>query len=715
MSLDPIHEFFAEIAKSSDVPQLVKWAKRGPLSVWPQPQPNLEKVTFDLLTLLQGDVSAQAQVQSTIHAMRGDPKAAAKLEMLYLLAVEERNKENVFNKDGGCPSWQAEANHLSDKAVGILQVPISGIPAWQSAAVRELVFCVQGIDGEFLKFDGDRFGLSPVDWPVHGKLLTLKISEIGTLCRKIQDILSTKKLQPKLHSCVEKELGNYLAVAVLLDSKHSEWTLLKLSAWTSQPLLKLRHLHHCASQGVGLSACSTLSLLYGLCRHGQYGTVYQTFFSNVWYAYATKIRAWLEEGRLEEGWFVYSKIPRARRAGHDEPVSMWREGFAIEEIPCFLNREVCERILLAGKSVRFVKTCCREVGPSSTESEPEYVHDPAALSQFAAVDSFSLVAMLKDNYGLFKQLNDIKKFILLSQGDFSLALIETLTPILSVNAKSVFKHSVLAALDQCLAAFSSDSLLDVILSPHSAGETGFDIFSLDFQVRSPLSVLLTDSCMRGYKRVGGLIWRLVRAEFMFKESWEDEKSLSNKSRKSLGTSISTLRHTIWHFVRHLRSYLSADVVDRCWRKFTEANYRDLDELIQAHEQYVQDLLVGSFLAESDDMLEIVNILVSCVARLVDVQRAMSLRGDKRAATISLGSDEESEAFVDNGQQRTHTDLSDSVDSAFEQTIAELEENFLQEMRKFVRLLEQPTEHEELHASLALKLDFNEYFAKHARV
>ena len=59
----------------------------------------------------------------------------------------------------------------------------------------------------------------------------------------------------------------------------------------------------------------------------------------------------------------------------------------------------------------------------------------------------------------------------------------------------------------------------------------------------------------------------------------------------------SMRHEIYHFVRHLHNYIVHEVVELCWNNLTEAleGATDLDELITHHEQYLHDLQKKMFL------------------------------------------------------------------------------------------------------------------------
>lgn len=69
--------------------------------------------------------------------------------------------------------------------------------------------------------------------------------------------------------------------------------------------------------------------------------------------------------------------------------------------------------------------------------------------------------------------------------------------------------------------------LDVRLLEASPGDSGWDIFSLDYKINAPINTILTPEVIKGYLKVFNLLWRLKRIEHSINTSWIQAKSKKN--------------------------------------------------------------------------------------------------------------------------------------------------------------------------------------------
>lgn len=55
---------------------------------------------------------------------------------------------------------------------------------------------------------------------------------------------------------------------------------------------------------------------------------------------------------------------------------------------------------------------------------------------------------------------------------------------------------------------------------HSDGDRGWDVFSLEYQLASPLSSIFTEAVMLRYLRIFNFLWRLKRVEHALSGAWK---------------------------------------------------------------------------------------------------------------------------------------------------------------------------------------------------
>lgn len=166
-----------------------------------------------------------------------------------------------------------------------------------------------------------------------------------------------------------------------------------------------------------------------------------------------------------------------------------------------------------------------------------------------------------NRYHLLKHCFGIKKYIMLSAGDFIQHLMDIISPELEKHADRIFAHNMMGFIQH--AARASNAQYDdedtlsrlsahvltarsVILyfvfnvefqravritliklrfvcdiTQKSHGETGWDVFSLDYRVDLPISVVLHNDAMRkGYYRMFHFLWRLKRVDHLLGRAWQ---------------------------------------------------------------------------------------------------------------------------------------------------------------------------------------------------
>ena len=165
------------------------------------------------------------------------------------------------------------------------------------------------------------------------------------------------------------------------------------------------------------------------------------------------------------------------------------------------------------------------------------------------------------------------------------------------------------ALRQSTQTDLSDNLDVMILSTGGEDETGFDVFSLNYRISSPLSVIFTQNSIQNYLSIFTFLWRLKRTEHSLTNCWTNSmcyERMNSKKNFSLVHRTHLLRNEIHHFVHVVSSYLMYEVVQFRFLQFLEhvPKSSDLDELISRHEEYVSQLLNGCFLSDRGKNKEI---------------------------------------------------------------------------------------------------------------
>lgn len=112
---------------------------------------------------------------------------------------------------------------------------------------------------------------------------------------------------------------------------------------------------------------------------------------------------------------------------------------------------------------------------------------------------------------------------------------------LSQPANTLFRHNLTGTLETAIRSSNAqyddpDILrrLDVRLLEISPGDSGWDVFSLDYHVDSPVNTILTPVAMHQYLKMFNFLWRLKRVEHALSSAWRRQTTSARAIRPILG-------------------------------------------------------------------------------------------------------------------------------------------------------------------------------------
>lgn len=194
-------------------------------------------------------------------------------------------------------------------------------------------------------------------------------------------------------------------------------------------------------------------------------------------------------------------------------------------LPNFVSLELAKRILLIGKSINFMRVVCHDQSEIRDKRELELCLSAhadelfvpfedtklhAQIEKFCTTTSQKLLDIVLVQSQLMAHLHSVRKYLLLGQGDFVELLMENLKAELDLPAKDIQAYNLSAILDatvrQATAAGSCGGAegeqylnnLNVILLSPFEGDSGWDLFTLQYSVQGPLVTML-EPAMAKYK------------------------------------------------------------------------------------------------------------------------------------------------------------------------------------------------------------------------
>lgn len=252
-----------------------------------------------------------------------------------------------------------------------------------------------------------------------------------------------------------------------------------------------------------------------------------------------------------------------------------------------------------------------------------------------------LVHLLTSVHGLPAHLRALQRYVLFAAADFASALVTALAPELDKPAHELAaaRHSLEAGLEGACRATTATAAADdggggastdrlqVTLLPPSAGDVGWDTFTLTYVVPPPLAPIIyyrtgggslfaadgsgsdaladVDGGAATYARLSSFLWRVRRCEHVLSGLWSAGMSASHALRRLGHRRLDVLMHATHRlradtaaWLSTLSSYLTADVLAGAGRALDAAvaGASGLDALLAAHAAYLASLADKCFLS-----------------------------------------------------------------------------------------------------------------------
>ena len=218
-----------------------------------------------------------------------------------------------------------------------------------------------------------------------------------------------------------------------------------------------------------------------------------------------------------------------------------------------------------------------------------------------------LVRIFTDKFKLISNLESINKYLLLGQGDMMQTLIESLYEELGKPANLILKHNLQSNLESAIRASNallkdSENIkkLSIKLIKPSPGDSGWDIFCLEYKVDLPLNIIFNSKLLRDYQKLFIFFWKIKHIKFsqinhilMRLKNVNINSDLNENNifiEKAIRISIH-FNQEIVHFITNLHNYFALEVLETQYKKLKNelCKINNLDELINKHRQFVNNI------------------------------------------------------------------------------------------------------------------------------
>lgn len=485
----------------------------------------------------------------------------------------------------------------------------------ESKVIRELIDVFQGMETKHFKFSmrENAYRLVPTT-DVDKRILhrAHKLCELGWLHDRIRKYINkhSKDLAFGLVgqafcAALQQELGEYYRLLSVFQSQVYQEdqglggvgeygvTLSKLVDWTCEPMDRLKWVATLVDNCKDRKGGALASTIHSFMQTGDVNMRLLTkrFLTIVSQPIFYILSRWLYEGELQDTFHEFF-------VAMDPSVSnerLWHEKYHIRQsmVPSFITDGQARKILLVGKSLNFLRLVCRdrtEVLISKQDFDlPEDVFANSTLdfcselqeqvNEAYEATSRCLLKVLFDRYKLLLHLQALRKFLLLGQGDFVRHLLDLLHDDLAKPASQLYRHNLNGLVESAVRATNAQfedpdvqSRLDLRLLEINPGDTGWDVFSLDYHINQPLNTIISPEIMLLYLRCFNFLWRAKRMEHNLATIWTDTMDHSRRLSPDLPElrgvlhACHVLAAEMVHFVHQIQYYIAFEVT-RCLLAF----------------------------------------------------------------------------------------------------------------------------------------------------
>jgi gamma-tubulin complex component 2 len=290
----------------------------------------------------------------------------------------------------------------------------------------------------------------------------------------------------------------------------------------------------------------------------------------------------------------------------------------------------------------------------------------------------------------------------------STSLVEQLIKIISVHVEDPSSFSFHTQLDRS----------SMTSSTATASLSGFEAFTLDLNVKWPLSLILNRKAIVKYQMLFRQLFQCKYIERLLNQVWfhlQQLKGQQPRSRLPVNTGplakTLLLRHRMHYFIRHMQSHLASQVIEQNWQYFLSrmSNTTTVDELLEFHTDFLDTCLKQGMLTNAK--------LLKLFGKLFHVCIVFTHYMDRFVRLFLVDGYEPS--IGDRASHIRHTTLPHPsqierlvADESFDRTITKFEENFTHHLRLLIDGLHfySSADCEDHMLGLLCQLDYNFFFS-----
>ncbi|KAK8785899.1 hypothetical protein V5799_007733 [Amblyomma americanum] len=336
--------------------------------------------------------------------------------------------------------------------------------------------------------------------------------------------------------------------------------------------------------------------------------------------YFAMLESWVYRGRIEDPFKEFlvgdKTLIKKEDMSIDSSDNYWNSRYTLrlDMVPSFM-KPIKDRIFATGKYQNVILQCGQR--PTLCGSgDDRLCYSPVEREYSDKIDevyhkaSRMLLNLLMDKVDLMGRLRSVKHFFLMDQGDFVVQFMDMAEEELSQNIDDIVptRLELLLQLSLSTSSVSNDRYKDCVKHqilecslvsqmekimasdtpdqhPPPEAITGYEAFTLNYDVEWPLNLVLTTSSLGCYQMVFRYLFYCTHVERMLSKVWVHDKGAKLRSA-AYPVAAFGLRQCMLHFVKSLQYFVTAEVIDPSWHAFQERmqKVQTIDEVLELHTQ-----------------------------------------------------------------------------------------------------------------------------------
>jgi gamma-tubulin complex component 2 len=235
---------------------------------------------------------------------------------------------------------------------------------------------------------------------------------------------------------------------------------------------------------------------------------------------------------------------------------------------------------------------------------------------------------------------------------------------------------------------AGENATDSYASLASQGLKGVEALTLDYRVGWPLSIVLSRRAITKYQLLSRLLYFSKHVEAKLLTSWKGHQALKELNlRGALGPSF-CLRHRMLHFLQNFVYYMTLEVISPRAHEMKEGmlNAKDMDEVLELHEKFLDSCLKECLLASQDLLKILTKIMTTCLLFADQMKRFENYNTNTNTNNNTDTNDNDYKKRQTRVKAQTNFIKKETAHDSFEKMLNKFSETFDSQLKEFLEKL-----------------------------